>query len=73
MCETFPEAKRRGLKAIRDNDRGGMFLKLTHCPSVICEPFFGSNADDWVMAMAHRDLLARVIADGIDDWKGAAV
>lgn len=73
MAETFPEMKRRGLKAISGAERGGLFLQKTQCPAVICEPFFGSNEDDWLTAMAHRDLLARVMADGIDDWKGAAV
>ena len=73
MCETFPEHKRRGLKPIRtEQERGGTFLMRTHCPAVICEPFFGNNPDDWTLAMAHRDLLARVIADGIDDWKGGS-
>jgi N-acetylmuramoyl-L-alanine amidase len=72
MVETFPEHKRRGLKAIFGADRGGTFLRKLRCPAVICEPYFGSNPRDWSLAMAHRDLLARVIADGIDDWKGAA-
>lgn len=71
MGETFPEHKRRGLIPIRSEaERGGGFLRKTRCPAVICEPFFGSNPQDWQMATAHRDLLARVIADGIDDWRG---
>jgi N-acetylmuramoyl-L-alanine amidase len=74
MCETFPEHKRRGLKPVRsEKENGGGFLRKTFCPAVICEPFFGSNAKDWELATAHRDLLARVIADGIDDWKGGGV
>lgn len=70
MCETFPEAKRRGIKAADRGGRGAGFLVEMDCPAVICEPFFGDHPDDWGMAMAHRDLLARVIADGIDDWMG---
>lgn len=73
MGETFPEHKRRGLVPIRDGDRGARLLQKTHCPAVICEPFFGSNPQDWLLATAHRDLLARVIADGIDDWKGSVL
>lgn len=44
--KSFPASKDRGLKAITKNDRGGAWLRLTHCPSVICEPFFGSNIAD---------------------------
>lgn len=72
MAETFPEHRRRYLKPIRSGDRGSDFLRRTHCPAVLCEPFFGSNAVDWELATTHRDLLARVIADGIDDWKGGS-
>lgn len=73
MSEAFPKHKRRGLKPIvSENDRGGGFLKKTHCPAVICEPFFGTNVDDWRLATKCRDALALVIADGIDDWKGGS-
>lgn len=70
MTETFPHHKRRGLKAISSSERGGTFLKKTHCPSVICEPFFGSNPHDWRLATECQGMVAKVIADGIDDWKG---
>ncbi len=73
MGETFPEHKRRGLVPIRKGERGAGFLQKLECPAVICEPFFGSNVNDWIMADTHRDLLARVIADGLDDWKGEAL
>ena len=72
MCETFPEHRRRGLVLISGDERGAGFLRQLHCPAVICEPLFGSNANDWKLATAHPELLARVIADGIDDWKGGA-
>lgn len=72
MGEAFPQHKRRGLKAISNSDRGGMFLKKMHCPAVICEPFFGTNPDDWKLATEQRSELAKVITDGIDDWKGGA-
>jgi len=41
-----PNIKSRGLKAITAQDRGGSFLRYTHCPSAILEPFFGSNLTD---------------------------
>jgi N-acetylmuramoyl-L-alanine amidase len=52
----------RGVKAIDGGDRGGEFLRLTHCPAVICEPFFGSNAQDWETARAQVEALAATIA-----------
>lgn len=72
MTETFPNHKRRGLRAIEGDDRGGTFLRKTTCPSVICEPFFGTNPTDWKLATEHRRELAQVIADGIDDWRGGS-
>jgi N-acetylmuramoyl-L-alanine amidase len=41
-----PDIKARGAKAITAQDRGGAFLRCTHCPSVILEPFFGSSQSD---------------------------
>lgn len=61
----FPEAIDRGLKPKVNGDRGAEFLKGTHCPAVICEPFFGDNAADWQMAVAKKDQLALAIANGI--------
>lgn len=73
MSEDFPNHPRRGLISIRSEaDRGGSFLRKTHCPAVIAEPFFGSSPIDWEMATTRKDVLAGVIADGIDDWKGDA-
>lgn len=42
----FPMSKERGMKPITPSDRGGAFLRNTHCPSIITEPFFGSNYRD---------------------------
>jgi len=42
----FPNIKSRGIKSKTKFDRGGKFLELTHCPAIILEPFFGSNASD---------------------------
>jgi N-acetylmuramoyl-L-alanine amidase len=73
MGETFPAHKKRGLVPIRsEKEDGGGFLRKTFCPAVICEPFFGSNPKNWWMMSEHKDLLAKVITDGIDDWMGGA-
>lgn len=44
--DTFPEIVDRGLKPKHEGDRGAEFLRLTRCPAIICEPFFGSNGWD---------------------------
>jgi len=55
----------RGTKPRTSADRGGEFLRLTHCPAVICEPFFGSNPIDWVAAKEHQTDIAKAIATGL--------
>lgn len=44
--DAFPEIVDRGLKPKNTGDRGAEFLRLTHCPAIICEPFFGSSGWD---------------------------
>lgn len=58
----------RGIKPRTAADRGAEFLRLTHCPAVICEPFFGSNDDDWKLATTHIDKIAIAIANGVNEW-----
>lgn len=71
MAARFPRTPRRGLVPVfGEQKRGGGFLKKTHCPAVIAEPFFGSHAESWQYFNDHRQELAEVIADGIDAWKG---
>ena len=66
MLEMFPDFKRRGVKALGSSDRGGEFLKLTHCPAVIAEPFFGSNHEDWrEIGVNGKQNLAQAIAIGL--------
>jgi N-acetylmuramoyl-L-alanine amidase len=64
----FPEIPMRGIKPKTAGDRGAEFLKLTHCPSVICEPFFGDNKEDWQTAISRKPDIARAIAAGIHDY-----
>lgn len=66
--KTFPGAVSRGSKAKASGDRGGEFLKLTHCPAVICEPFFGDNPQEWEFASTHQTAIAEAICDGIEDY-----
>jgi len=68
FAKAFPKHKNRGLKQINATDRGGVFLRKTHCPSVICEPFFGSNAKENEFFFGHREELAKAYANGIVNW-----
>jgi len=66
--KTFPNQKNRGLKQINAEDRGGVFLRKTHCPAVICEPFFGSNATENCLYFSKREELAKAYAKGVLNW-----
>lgn len=66
----LPAFRHRPLVAITAQDRGAQFLRGTHCPAVIVESFFGSNAGDWREGMARRATIARAIACGIRDYLG---
>ena len=65
MEDSFPQLTSRGIKGRGKGSRGASFLRLTHCPAVIAEPFFGTNTDDWQLATAHKDGLATAITGGI--------
>lgn len=68
FCLGMPEIRMRGAKALGPNDRGAEFLKGTHCPAVICEPFFGSNRSNWSAAVLGRQKIANAIAEGIAEY-----
>lgn len=61
----LPGIPSRGVKPLNNSARGGLFVTKTHCPAVICEPFFGSNALDWRIAFDNMDFIAASIAGGI--------
>jgi N-acetylmuramoyl-L-alanine amidase len=67
MIRHFPGIRARGVKTPIDG-RGDAFLKLTHCPAVIAEPFFGSNAHDWATIQSRADSLVSALADGIASY-----
>lgn len=66
--EKLPTLKARGTKPKGNGDRGGEFLRFTHCPSVIAEPFFGSNPLDWGLADKDKEQFALASAEGIIDY-----
>jgi N-acetylmuramoyl-L-alanine amidase len=67
-ARTFQEARRRGVLSRSAGDRGALFLERTHCPAVICEPFFGSNATEWRTACRGESQLVLALGGGILDW-----
>lgn len=64
----FPAMKARGVKAKTSSDRGAEFLRLTKCPAIICEPFFGDNTEDWRIATEKKEEIAGAIARGIHKY-----
>lgn len=65
MCQEVPGLKSRGVKPKDASARGAEFLKGTHCPAVIAEPFFGSSPHDWAIANQEREQIAKAYAAGI--------
>jgi N-acetylmuramoyl-L-alanine amidase len=70
---SFPEARRRGVVPITFGGRGAAFLRGTPCPAVICEPFFGSNLDEWKNAVKNEAQMVAAIAKGIATWARSMV
>lgn len=62
--------RNRTVKVAQPTDRGGGSLyALPGVPSIIVEPFFGSNADDCLrVGSLGEDTLARAYLRGVRDW-----
>ena len=67
--DCFPQLRSRGIKAKQKGSRGAGFLRLTHCQATIAEPFFGSNNEDWELALKNMEGIATSIAGGIELYK----
>ena len=61
----YPAHHARGIKALGPRDRGAQFLMKTHCPAVLAEPFFGTNAADWERVAEKPSVLADALAYGL--------
>ena len=64
----MPHQKDRGVKGKGPRDRGSYFLRKTHCPAIITEPFFGSNPFEWGDWGDAQERLSRIYAAGIQAW-----
>ena len=67
--DLFPSSfKDRKVKPIgKTSQRGGLLLRTTKSPTVICEPFFGSNKSEWKFfkSTKGRNTLAKAYAKAI--------
>ena len=58
----------RGVKPRVKQERGSKFLRVTPCPAVIAEPFFGSNEDEWNQFKLNHDSLGATLAKGFNNY-----
>ena len=66
----YSEMVDRGVEPLGDqaHERGTLFCSLPHCPSVILEPFFGTNAREVseYMSDGGQDRFVNMLSSGID-------
>lgn len=60
--------RNRGSHPVSAGQRGYSFLSLTPAPAVICEPFFGSNENEWAMYAHDCEKLAGIYFEGVKDF-----
>lgn len=63
--QAYPLLKSRGVKTLAPDDRGYLFVNYTHCPAVLCEPFFGDNIREWRVYKSDMKKLADTYAAAI--------
>ena len=54
--KSFPNNLNRGTKGLEVGSRGALFCRLPSMPSVILEPFFGSNKEEWETFGGHHGI-----------------
>lgn len=55
----------RGIKAKREEEKGGLLLKRTEAPCIIAEPFFIDNDSDYKIAWTNLDKLVDAYVMGL--------
>ena len=58
----------RGLKPIKNGDRGAYLLRKTEAPCVIVEPFFIDNENDFKVGKEKKDEYVQAIIKGINKY-----
>jgi N-acetylmuramoyl-L-alanine amidase len=66
--DIFPEAKLRGVKPAYKNDRGSLFLRVTRCPAILLEPFFGSNKKETEFYTRNKPAIASAYARALTNY-----
>lgn len=66
VTAALPALRPRGLKprypgSNRPDNRGWQFTTYPACPSIICEPGFGSNPSDWQILREQKETLAEAV------------
>jgi N-acetylmuramoyl-L-alanine amidase len=64
----LPQFRNRQNKPLTASSRGAGFVQRTHCPSIITEPFFGTNKEEWDFYAKNVAVLAAINADAIIDY-----
>lgn len=64
--DKFPARVGRGVKGLDEWGRGGQFLRKTHCPAVIWEPFFGDNPMEDEFYRDNSSALMEVLASVLE-------
>lgn len=57
--------RKRGIKGIKESERGWYFLSKTVCPALILEPFFITSDGDFQIAVKNMTQLIEEYAKGI--------
>lgn len=58
----------RGVKPISGTERGGIILNRTKPVTVLLEPFFIDNMNEYKNAKSRKDELAKAIANGVKEY-----
>lgn len=61
----YPDSRSRGIKPCDAESRGSLFLRLTPCPALILEPYFGSNKAETECYSTTLPLMAKAYADAV--------
>lgn len=67
MCKLYRrDAKtNRGIKKLKEEDRGFTNVNLAKCPSALVEPFFGDQVDDAQLGVQYQESLASSLVESM--------
>lgn len=69
----IPESLIRGQKPVSRGGRGYKNLTLSRLPTVIVEPFFGSNQEDCELGLEMMSEMAEAVVDGCAEYVSGVV